>query len=119
MTAHVCIQSGCPVIIEGPGMRRCLEHTREYDRRMKARSPASRKVYASKRWAGLRRTVLAEQPWCDCGIDCCPEGCTRMSEDVDHIIPVEDGGAPFDRSNVHGLAHSCHGRKTAQEVLHR
>lgn len=43
----------------------------------------------------------------------------HIATDVDHIIPLRDGGAPFERSNLQGLCHSHHSSKTAGEVLHR
>lgn len=93
---------------------RCRDHARERDTDLhsapRRRSPAARKVYASKRWRILRRRVLTEQPICS------TEGCDRLATEVDHVDPIEEGGKPFARANLQGLCSPCHGRKTRQEV---
>jgi 5-methylcytosine-specific restriction endonuclease McrA len=35
--------------------------------------------------------------------------------DVDHIIPLDQGGAPFAFENTKPMCKSCHGRKTRTE----
>lgn len=48
-------------------------------------------------WNETREMVLARDPvcrWPDCG---------RRSQQVDHIIPLERGGHPFDLGNLQGL----------------
>lgn len=76
-----------------------------------------KRVYNSRRWRGLRRQVLREEPWCRI------PGCTNLSSDVDHVVPlrqiVEAGGDPYARENVQGLCKRCHSEKTAREVWHR
>lgn len=53
------------------------------------------------------RMVLTEEPICrHCG--------RAASVEVDHIIPLSEGGAE-DRSNLQGLCRDCHGAKTAAE----
>jgi hypothetical protein len=68
----------------------------------------NRGIYASKRWKMLRRQVLFEQPLCACG-------CGHIAQDVDHILPIEHGGDPWDRTNLQALTHQCHARKTRSE----
>lgn len=38
----------------------------------------------------------------------------RLTEatEVDHIIPMSQGGQPLDRNNLQGLCASCHGKKS-------
>lgn len=69
-----------------------------------------REVYTSPRWRALKRTVRREQPWCAW------PGCNEPTHDVDHIVPLRDEGAPYDRQNVQGLCKRHHGVKTAKEV---
>jgi 5-methylcytosine-specific restriction enzyme A len=38
---------------------------------------------------------------------------------VDHVVPLKDGGARFDRANLQPLCVSCHNRKTARETAGR
>lgn len=69
-------------------------------------------MYGTKRWRMLSRRVLNEQPWCvlECG---------RLATEVDHILPVEDGGQAWDRANLQPLCHECHSRKTRADVATR
>ena len=39
--------------------------------------------------------------------------------EVDHIVPIEDGGAMFDEANLQGLCKSHHSRKTARDKANR
>ena len=34
---------------------------------------------------------------------------------VDHIIPIKQGGAKYDQSNLQSLCWACHSRKSAEE----
>lgn len=36
--------------------------------------------------------------------------------DVDHITRIEEGGDPWDETNLQGLCHSHHSQKTARET---
>lgn len=103
MPTRLCSEATCPNPATYRG--RCATHARQVNRE----THRNRSLYGSKRWQLLRRQVLLEQPICACG-------CGRLSEDVDHITPVERGGAPFDRANTQGLAHDCHAKKTRREM---
>ena len=73
------------------------------------RDPASagrQKKYNSKNWRNKRAMLLARQPVCPCG---------QSATEVDHIIPVADGGGD-DAENLQGLCKSCHTRKTSAET---
>lgn len=62
----------------------------------------------SARWFRLRKAVLARDPICRaCG--------ERVSQDVDHIQPLAEGGRDV-MGNLQGLCRPCHKRKTAQEA---
>jgi 5-methylcytosine-specific restriction endonuclease McrA len=98
----LCADPTCPepAIYRG----RCLDHARTTNRD----THRNRGIYASKRWKMLRRQVLFEQPLCACG-------CGHIAQDVDHILPIEHGGDPWDRTNLQALTHQCHARKTRSE----
>lgn len=95
---RVCADPECPELA-ARGETYCPEHKAASDARRAERSRVAdreikawsswRWVYKDRRWQGLRRQVLQEQPWC------AVEGCTELSHDVDHIVPLQDGGAPF------------------------
>ena len=64
-----------------------------------------------RRWRFVRRQVLARDNWeCQCG-----EGDTHYGNEVDHKIPLKDGGAAFDLDNLETLARGCHIEKTRRE----
>lgn len=45
--------------------------------------------------------------------------CGAIATDLDHIVPIEQGGAIWDRSNHQSLCRSCHSAKTSAEVRAR
>lgn len=63
--------------------------------------------YSTSRWARLRRWQLFRAPCCAL---CYPR--LELATDVDHIIPIRDGGEPFEAANLRSLCHSCHSRVT-------
>lgn len=101
---HACPSPGCGGSA-AHGQRWCAacKEARLGERRARQR-PATR-LYGSAAWKRIRRAVLAEQPIC------CM--CKRAaSTDCDHI----DGDyRNTSRSNLQGLCHSCHSRKTSME----
>lgn len=62
-------------------------------------------------WDRLRLMVLAREPLCR---SCMAEGRTTPAEEVDHIIPLRQGGTNAD-GNLQALCRACHARKTATE----
>ena len=108
-----CRHPGCPATVSEPGY--CEQHKggshRDYGR---ARRGFDTEVtfYQSTRWRALRATVLREQPLCRL---CHEQGVLQAAKVVDHITPIKQGGARFDRSNLQSLCVSCHNAKTAKE----
>jgi 5-methylcytosine-specific restriction protein A len=109
-----CSHPGCPELTTTGGP--CPAHKAE-DGRSYPRSPESaqrKRIYNSRRWAGLRRVVLREQPFC------AVDGCWRVATDVDHIVALADlDGDPFDRANAQALCKQHHSEKTRAEVTER
>ncbi len=114
-----CSTPGCPepsCLDSG----KCEEHTRkrkqEGERKRNQARKKSKAVYATARWSRLRIQVLMDQPYC-VGY----EGvqCYQPSAEVDHIVPIEDGGEPYDRDNLQGLCKACHSKKTFDDVKRR
>lgn len=106
-----CRDRLCPELIPR-GSKWCPTHRTEHYRRQDAArtNKAERKLYQSARWRKIRAIVLAEEPLC--------RACRRAaSREVDHIVPVANGGAMWDRANLQALCKSDHSRKTASEVL--
>lgn len=89
------------------------DHDPELERERNARRTKSTSVYWTPRWDRLRRRILLERPWCQW------PRCHLPATDVDHRIPIEDGGAPWDEDNLQALCHAHHSRKTADDVARR
>jgi 5-methylcytosine-specific restriction protein A len=104
-----CLQARCDKLVKSGY---CREHDRERIDSIRQRT-VSIADYKTKRWYRLRRLVLTAQPVCS------RPGCDRISEEVDHIKPVEDGGPMWEQSNLQALCHSCHSSKTSVDVRRR
>ena len=63
--------------------------------------------YGTKQWRYARLEKLSAAPVC--------EMCGALADQVDHIKPIEVGGAPFDQGNLQSLCQKCHSAKTAAE----
>ena len=63
----------------------------------------------SRRWARSRRRALDRAGW-RCA------ACGDYGNEVDHIKPLERGGAPFDETNLQALCRGCHISKTRREA---
>jgi 5-methylcytosine-specific restriction endonuclease McrA len=55
-------------------------------------------VYATARWRRLRRMVMERD-----GHRCTVEGCDRPADAVDHVVSLEDGGAPYSLLNLRAI----------------
>ena len=69
-----------------------------------------RKVYGSRDWQLLRLIVRRRDGW-----RC--KACSRLGGrlEVDHIVPVSQGGAELDPLNLRTLCRECHLKKSAKE----
>lgn len=76
--------------------------------RLKDRRPSAAARGYDKNWEKLRKMVIASQPFC------AVPGCGRATVDVDHIVPLSQGGKNV-RGNLQGFCHKHHSRKTALE----
>jgi 5-methylcytosine-specific restriction endonuclease McrA len=116
---RTCADVSCGVLVSAASGPYCAEHTRVQAAAKSIRDNVLhsgsdwRWVYKTRRWAGLRREVLRDQPWC------AEVGCFELATDVDHVVPLQEGGPPFDRVNLRGLCRGCHSAKTNKEVRTR
>ena len=94
----ICATPGCAHTTD---RGHCPDHQPRY-----VRSP----IYNTKRWRALRRQVLTEEPWCR------RNDCHQRAVDVDHIVALRHGGAPYDRTNLQALCRPHHAEKTALEI---
>ena len=66
-------------------------------------------IVGSRRWQRLRRYILKRDKW-RCRI------CGRPGRmEIDHLVPLEQGGDPWEPSNLAATCRTCHIRKTAAE----
>ena len=98
MPTTLCLEPRCPNPSTYRG--RCADHSRTNER---ATNRAGKAIYNTKRWQLTRRKVLSLQPLCPCG---------DLALDVDHIVPLSEGGEPYALSNLRGRCKSCHGKIT-------
>lgn len=70
--------------------------------------------YLTPAWRAAREEAVA------LGLNRCAKcGRTGCRLFVDHIVELQDGGAPFDQSNLEAICGSCHSAKTAAERAKR
>jgi 5-methylcytosine-specific restriction enzyme A len=99
-----CSEPRCPGYATYKG--RCKDHAAAQERTRY--NADTRHWYSSSDWRILRLQVLHDDPIC---VDCKQ----RPSTEVDHRVPHRGNRELFfDRSNVQGMCHTCHGRKTAR-----
>ena len=63
-------------------------------------------------WMRMIDQVRERDPLC---VQCKARGFTRLFDEVDHIVPVEDGGSN-ELDNLQGLCHPCHVDKTNAQM---
>lgn len=76
------------------------------------RRHANTEFYRSTAWRKLRAEQLRRQPLCE---RCLAQGRYTPARVVDHIRPVNLGGAPLDLENLQSLCAVCHNRKSGTE----
>ena len=64
------------------------------------------------RYRRARRAYLALHPYCEA---CKAKGIVMPSAELDHIVPLADGGPLWGESNWQALCEACHDEKTTCE----
>jgi 5-methylcytosine-specific restriction endonuclease McrA len=107
MPTRLCSNPTCaqPATYRG----RCAIHSRANEQGIQR---TGLKIYSTAKWQRTRRKVLFLNPLCACG-------CGDIATDVDHIVPLDEDGDPWDMANLQGLTAACHARKTRQEQTTR
>ena len=81
------------------------------------RKNPNKQIYNSKRWRDFRTVYIQANPFCE---ECLKKDiytdATGKRGVVDHIDPINNGGAVFDKANVQTLCNSCHNKKSAREA---
>ena len=73
----------------------------------------SGRFYDKAVWKKTRRIQLSHAPLCEM---CKAAGKTVPATDVDHIKPINLGGAVLDPDNLRSLCRSCHSRVTKRQL---
>ena len=76
------------------------------------RQHSNTKFYQSTEWRKLRALKLEQQPLCE---ECLRQDKITKAQMVDHIVPINNGGASLDIENLQSLCHRCHNKKSASE----
>ena len=86
----VCSEPGCPTLTT---KGRCLAHR-----------PTGRPA------AWFRLTRQAVRALLRCAV------CGAPADEMDHVVPVSEGGSMLDPDNIQPLCRRCHAKKTRQEA---
>lgn len=107
-----CKHPGCRMLT-GEGW--CPNHK---PKAIRKESAAWHYLYTDPRyhWAERRTAQLLEEPFCR---ECAKQGRRVRARDVDHIEPHRGDVEKFMRGKLQSLCHSCHSRKTMQEMNRR
>lgn len=72
---------------------------------------SKKKIYNDRRWKAVRPVVLARDGGvCQIKLHCCRTQATT----VDHIVPLDKGGAPFDPVNLRAACRPCNSAMAAR-----
>lgn len=110
MPIRLCLETSCHRAATYRG--RCAVHARERE----AATHRNRQLYNSAKWQNTRRVQLHLHPMC---AHCDSEGRDTIATDVDHIVPLEDGGDRWSFDNLQSLCHAHHSMKTRREQATR
>ena len=105
-----CSYPGCPELTNG---RYCEKHKRLINRQYEKyeRDPQTKYRY-NGRWKKIRDRYIRAHPLCE---ECMRKGMLVPAQMVDHIVPINKGGAPLDLNNLQSLCNHCHAVKTARD----
>lgn len=67
-------------------------------------------IYKTQQWANVRLRAKRRDGWA------CVKCGAKGRIEVDHIVPLRDGGAPYELGNLQCLCVPCHSRKTRIEI---
>ena len=109
--SKICREINCHTIIPGTESH-CSQHQKKSWDIKRKYNP----FYSSKAWKRLSKVFRQRHPFC---IECKKKGRDTLTTHTDHIIAIEDGGAPLDWKNLQPLCTSHHSSKTAKEIRSR
>ena len=111
-----CRRPGCAGLVQAGVCSVCGPLRRASAAEHDERRGSSRQRGYDTRWEKVRRMHLAAEPLCRM---CSQAGRVTPAVLVDHIQPINDGGAVLDDGNLQSLCRRCHDVKTAEDVRRR
>lgn len=100
----------------------CSEHKREAKQTIGSeynknkRNSKHQKFYSSREWRRVRKSVMEEFGGL-CKM-CAKFDMIVEADVVDHIVPISaDYSKRLEKDNLQPLCHSCHNKKTADDLL--
>jgi 5-methylcytosine-specific restriction endonuclease McrA len=114
---RLCLEPRCPNPATGRG--RCDLHRKALEReRSRARREATKGVYKKKIWEMRRKQAIERDPFCAWTLR---DGsrCPSLGEQLDHKVPLSEGGPAYDQWNLQLLCAEHHRLKTAIENSRR
>lgn len=95
--------------IPKPTRKSYLPERKVQERRLHPNS----EFYQGRQWRRVRANYLQHYPLC---AECAAQGRITPARVVDHIKPINEGGARYDFRNLQGLCDKCHNRKSGREA---
>lgn len=77
------------------------------------RKEDDQKFYNSRPWRRTSKRYRIQNPLC---AECERNGLVTSADCVDHIRPIQQGGAKWNWDNLQSLCHSCHAKKSGKEA---
>ena len=78
------------------------------------RKRGNQEIYKDKRWKAVRKLALSRDEYV-C-VKCIEKGLITPAKVVDHVDPINLGGAAFDLNNLQSLCDPCHNSKSGGEA---
>ena len=104
-----CAHPGCSAKVK---RGHCPEHTKAQQKRDRWERGTSAQRGYDARWRKVRDRKLKVEPLCE---PCQANGRTTAASEVDHIVPLNDGGARLAWRNLQSICRECHASKTWAE----
>lgn len=115
---RACTQAGCHRLTTDRDGR-CEYHPRprrEIQRRADAKRGTAPERGYDWSWRRLRQAYIRDHPLCK---HCLEIGRVTAAEEIDHIVPLRQGGARLNRANLQALCRSHHRAKTHRDTANR
>jgi 5-methylcytosine-specific restriction protein A len=110
-TLQPCSNPGCRELVQAG---RCLAHQSQRYREQDSRRESSARRGYDAIWRKLRLIKLNASPLCE---EHLKRNVVVEAAEVDHIIPIRNGGARLDLTNLQSLCKPCHSQKTIKESV--